>query len=731
MFKQFFLPFLAIISLSIYFSSCSKEENLTNYTDPTSFAALESKECRAMEIDQAKAYLSQKLTPQQYDKLIWKRAMVITDAFDNTYLMVPYSHFEGVAKSKSLSDDEFTVNFLTYITNTGVEGLEILGKREIDESNNVDLSKILYYYSSLENKYDVSFYNDNNDVIGYFDKHVPPPGSTTTASIYLQLLIEDLFYDYGNGGTSGGGGSTGGGGGGSGGILNCPLPPIYCFIYGRLSLEDPFIPGSSTMNEYFRYRVAVLAQASEDEIDECIEIRNTIESDWVDGFANAQSTSQLDMDRGNNVLYRKLHSSISNNALGQENLNETFSPVRFNIPVTNAWFVANTTMSKFVTDLFNNTPASGRMAALQELNSTMPTAIGQSRQAIVEYNQFRQGLPTDLRQYLDGTQNMAINRSAEMQTAVFCALSQHPEKAQIAEGHLSMMKDNDFYRTAMVSNAWPKIESERYASALNSGLYNPPSPIDPTFTAYYNAVYACNYAMLKSAHPDWSGWYLSWRAHKATMSEIIHGTLDLVGLIPAVGEPADLINGILYTLEGDGINATISFAGTIPIVGVAGTAGRRFYVITQKIGGKVKRLPIYRAASGLLEFGNRSDLRKVLDLPAGDPREAHHLIPWGKTNQPLTQKAAESGWHPNAAKNGEAMDVIRNGGQHGNHPNYDIQVETKMQQEFDRLEQIHGSGNVPPSEAREALEKIQDDLRNNINNNPTIPLNNMNIQWSH
>lgn len=50
-------------------------------------------------------------------------------------------------------------------------------------------------------------------------------------------------------------------------------------------------------------------------------------------------------------------------------------------------------------------------------------------------------------------------------------------------------------------------------------------------------------------------------------SEALHVFLDIIGLAPGFGEPADLINGIWYTAEGDTFNASLSFASLVPIAG--------------------------------------------------------------------------------------------------------------------------------------------------------------------
>lgn len=58
------------------------------------------------------------------------------------------------------------------------------------------------------------------------------------------------------------------------------------------------------------------------------------------------------------------------------------------------------------------------------------------------------------------------------------------------------------------------------------------------------------------------------------MSDLGHGALDLVGLIPVVGEVADGVNAGWYAAEGDYVNAALSAAAMVPFVGWAATGGR-------------------------------------------------------------------------------------------------------------------------------------------------------------
>lgn len=55
-------------------------------------------------------------------------------------------------------------------------------------------------------------------------------------------------------------------------------------------------------------------------------------------------------------------------------------------------------------------------------------------------------------------------------------------------------------------------------------------------------------------------------------SEAVHGALDAVGLVPGLGEGADLINAGIYLVEGDKLNAGLSAMASIPFAGWGATA---------------------------------------------------------------------------------------------------------------------------------------------------------------
>ncbi len=218
-------------------------------------------------------------------------------------------------------------------------------------------------------------------------------------------------------------------------------------------------------------------------------------------------------------------------------------------------------------------------------------------------------------------------------------------------------------------------------------------------------------AILRTQNPGWSNIKIYWEASK----EMVHLALDIVGLVPVVGEVADLTNGIIYTIEGDGLNATLSFTAMIPVAGIGATTvklAKKTIAITPAVK---TTLIWHKNAQNLYTFGNRSQLRKILKLAKGDSRQAHHIIPWGKSNHPAIQKAAGSSnaFHMNEAINGIPLNTSVH---RGSHSNYDNMV-------IARLNDI--SPNATAEEAYNEVMDIIQDIRHAILTNPNTHINNL------
>ncbi|WP_296385719.1 AHH domain-containing protein [Winogradskyella sp.] len=267
--------------------------------------------------------------------------------------------------------------------------------------------------------------------------------------------------------------------------------------------------------------------------------------------------------------------------------------------------------------------------------------------------------------------------------------------------------------TLLLENSDNQLFTDEFASSLFQYIDLDLSTLPPDFPPNLLTIKVyINYKKLRQLNPEWSRVKCLWEATK----DIIHISLDVFGLIPIVGEAADLVNGVLYTIEGDSLNATLSFAATIPFVGIGSTAtkyGLKVINVANDINTKVKLA--WKVTANGIEFGSRGQLRKILGLAVGNALQAHHIIPWAKRSSEIIQQAAKSGnaFHMNEALNGIAVAAWRN------QPNHNF-YNDRVQALFDAL-----PSNLTPNEAYDAVTNIIDTIRNAIVNNPNTHLNDL------
>ncbi len=155
-------------------------------------------------------------------------------------------------------------------------------------------------------------------------------------------------------------------------------------------------------------------------------------------------------------------------------------------------------------------------------------------------------------------------------------------------------------------------------------------------------------------HPDWSLGKVMWETYR----ELVHINLDALGLVPVFGEPADIINGVIYTFEGDGLNAGLSFAGAIPFVGWLSTGSKIVIKVEKKLTSGLVGLVWDVGPDGLINFGSRNILRNLIDpsllSSIVGSWHAHHIVSHKFWDHSLVQKAANSdgGFNINEAING-------------------------------------------------------------------------------
>jgi len=95
-------------------------------------------------------------------------------------------------------------------------------------------------------------------------------------------------------------------------------------------------------------------------------------------------------------------------------------------------------------------------------------------------------------------------------------------------------------------------------------------------------------------------------------SEAGHDGLDLIGLIPLLGEPADLANGVWYSYEGDVLNSSLSFAAAVPGLGYAASASKAGMRVN-KYTNQIAKIPIIPApVAGII--GNSKITKNKLEI---------------------------------------------------------------------------------------------------------------------
>jgi hypothetical protein len=246
-------------------------------------------------------------------------------------------------------------------------------------------------------------------------------------------------------------------------------------------------------------------------------------------------------------------------------------------------------------------------------------------------------------------------------------------------------------------------------SILNAHL-DPALTASPNFNPMYWQMIGIHMAFLKLEHPEWSNLRCFWEANKM----MVHLSLDVAGLVPGFGEVADLANGVIYTIEGNGIDASLAYASAVPILGWGTTGAKVGRWVIKFSDNSTTVLNYIRKANGLVNFGtkNSAQFRKVLGLAVGDARQAHHLIPWEIADDAVVQAAAlsKNAFHLQKPLNGIPLSTI----QHmGSHPNYTNRVNAALKKIYDDYGQ-----NISPNDAYQELNQLISKIRTAIINNP-------------
>ena len=108
-------------------------------------------------------------------------------------------------------------------------------------------------------------------------------------------------------------------------------------------------------------------------------------------------------------------------------------------------------------------------------------------------------------------------------------------------------------------------------TTIDEKIYQP--FIEPVVSDIDKYIYQPYLKPLNDAASAWWDDYGEW----------VHNAIDLVGLIPGIGDIADGINSLIYLAEGRYLEATISALSMIPLVGDLGKAGKVGLEVSEEI----------------------------------------------------------------------------------------------------------------------------------------------------
>ena len=165
-----------------------------------------------------------------------------------------------------------------------------------------------------------------------------------------------------------------------------------------------------------------------------------------------------------------------------------------------------------------------------------------------------------------------------------------------------------------------------------------PNPADPQSFNRYS--YVLNNPLIY-IDPSGHAWEIF--GYEVDPLDAVQTGLDLVGLVPVIGEPADAINGVIYLARGDELNAALSFGACIPVVGVAATVGKfgkKAYNavdtgsdIARNLNRANDTRKVVKSADGAAGVGKNTRRTGSLRSRMGDPPsgmkspQAHHDLP--------------------------------------------------------------------------------------------------------
>ena len=161
----------------------------------------------------------------------------------------------------------------------------------------------------------------------------------------------------------------------------------------------------------------------------------------------------------------------------------------------------------------------------------------------------------------------------------------------------------------------------------------------------------------------------------------------------------------------------MSYTSAIPVAGWAVFGAKMGVKVVNKTASHIASRQVLKwiiGTDGLIKFGYRSQLRKVLQL-TDRAKQAHHIIPWEFSNHEIVQKAAKTNdpFHMNDILNGIPLPTT---GHLTGHNLYN-----------DKLNQIltnlnNSNPNMSANQAYNHILALTNQIKTHIKNNPTYNL---------
>jgi WXG100 family type VII secretion target len=157
-------------------------------------------------------------------------------------------------------------------------------------------------------------------------------------------------------------------------------------------------------------------------------------------------------------------------------------------------------------------------------------------------------------------------------------------------------------------------------------------------------------SILANGASEDDSWWDSW-------GEKIHTGLDIIGFIPGIGEVADGVNAVIYLAEGRKVEAAISAASMIPLVGDIGKGGKLVVKGTIAMGGAaifgmVAKRSMKEGAGELAEEGVEATAKYLWGAAkSGHPPKASSIRSWAESQN----------WVPKQNPNGPLKYIDSNG----------------------------------------------------------------------